>query len=116
MFSPNSTCVIQSSDGKSDDYGMPLPVLKTTERCTVVKLTLTIEKSSVRADSSASRGNAIEEEALSKILLTKNTKAQMNDIIILPECKLRIVGRIPRFDLQGRPDHVEVAAQFWSKA
>lgn len=113
MFQPNSKCIISSA--KSDEYGMPLAGAKFVEGCTVVKLKIVNEKSSVRADSSASRGNAREFESDANILLTKNTKAKIDDLIELPECKLRIVSKMPRRNLQGVLDHYEVTAQFWSK-
>ena len=114
MFVPNSTCYVERSQG-TDEYGMPIQGLKTPEKCTVVKLDMSSEKSSVRADSSASRGNAIELEAVSTILLTAKSKATIDDLIVLPECTLRIVGIMPRRNLQGVLDHYQVSAQLWSK-
>jgi len=116
MFKPNLTCRIQIASGKSDVYGQPIPGSYVTERCAVVKLEMSNEKTSVRADSSASRGNAIEEEAVSVILLTTETKANKDDLIEVAGVKLRIVARQPRFDVSGRLDHYEVRATMWSEA
>ncbi len=115
MFLPNQNCRIQLSSGKTDVYGQPTPSTFVRERCTVVKLVITNEKSSIRADSSASRGNAMELEAESVILLPKTTKARIDDIIEVENCKLRIMGLSPRRDLQGRLDHYRITAHFWSK-
>ena len=60
MFRPNQNCQIQKSSGKTDVYGMPVPGRKVNERLAVIELNLMAVKSSVRADSSASRGNAQE--------------------------------------------------------
>lgn len=116
MFKPNLKCRVQISSGKNDVYGQPIPGRYVNERCAVVKLNLSNEKSSVRADSSASRGNAIEEEAVSVILLPATTQANKDDIIEVAGVKLRISARQPRFDVSGRLDHYEINATMWSEA
>jgi hypothetical protein len=116
MFRPNIRCVIQLASGKNDVRGQPIPGPNVPERCAVVKLVTKNEKSSVRADSSASRGNALELEADSVILLTTGTRAQIDDIIIIGGYKLRIMAKQPRFDVSGRLDHYEINAAMWGKA
>ncbi len=116
MFRPNQTCRIQLASGKTDLYGQPTPGRTITERCAVVKLLLTNEKSSVRADSSASRGNANEMQAVSVVLLAPTTRAAIDDILEIAGHKLRIMGYFPRFDVTGRLDHVQVEAHVWSNA
>ena len=113
MFRPNQKCRIQLSAG-NDVYGQPKPAAYVSERCSIVKLILTATKSSVRADSSASRGNADEVQAKSVILLTANTKAKIEDIIEVAGAKLKIEGVFPRHDAQGRLDHFEINASIWS--
>jgi hypothetical protein len=114
MFKPNKSCRLQLSSGKSDKYGQPIQSVFTAERCSVVKLTSYSAKSSVRADSSATRGSASEFEADAVILLPPKTKANVNDILIVGGIKLRISGIRPRFDVQGNIDHKEIDAIFWS--
>lgn len=116
MFKPNLRCRIQIASGENDVYGQPIPGRYVNESCAVVKLQMSNEKTPVRADSSASRGNAIEEEAVSIILLTVKTKASKDDIIEVAGVKLRITARQPRFDISGRLDHYEVQATMWSEA
>lgn len=115
MFRPNLNCRIQLASGKNDVHGQPIPGRFVRERCAVVKLIISNEKSSVRADSSASRGNAMEEEAVSVILLQTITQAKIDDIIEVSGVKLRIVGRQPRYDVNGRLDHYEIHATMWSQ-
>jgi hypothetical protein len=115
MFKPNKTCRIQLASGKNDVFGQPIPGPFVTERCAIVKLEVSNEKSSVRADSSATRGNAIEEEVTSVILLAPTTRANKNDIIDVAGVKLRVVFKHPRFDVGGRLDHYEVRATMWSQ-
>lgn len=114
MFRPNQNCQIQKSSGKTDVYGMPVPGQKVNERLAVIELNLMAVKSSVRADSSASRGNAQEMEVSSKFLLAKNTVADIDDILIYGGNSFRVVSIFPRHDLQGRLDHHEVTCTYWS--
>lgn len=114
MFRPNQSCQIQKASGKNDVYGMPVPGLKKSERLAVVELNIMSEKSSVRADTSASRGNAQEMEVVSKFLLTKTTVAEINDILIYGGRSFRVKSMFPRHDLQGTLDHYEITCTFWS--
>ena len=114
MFRPNQNCFIQKSSGKTDVYGMPVPGAKVKERLAIIELNIASEKSSVRADTSASRGNAQELEVVSKFLLAKTTAAQINDILIYGGHSFRVKSMFPRHDLQGSLDHYEVTCTFWS--
>lgn len=114
MFRPNQNCHIQKSSGKNDVYGMPTPGAKVAERLAVIELNIMSEKSSVRADTSASRGNAQEMEVVSKFLLTKKTVAEINDVLIYAGHSFRVKSLFPRHDLQGMLDHFEATCTFWS--
>ena len=94
---------------------MPVPGRKVPERMAIIKLNMVAVKSSVRADSSASRGNAHEMEVVSKFLLTKNTSAEIDDILIYGSNGFRIISIFPRHDLRGRLDHHEVTCTYWSQ-
>lgn len=115
MFRPNKNCVLHKSSGKTDVFGQPLPSAKIPERCFIITLNLKNEKSSVRADTSASRGSARELQADAVLLMTKFSKAQIDDVIEIEGIKIRVVGRFPRHDLNGRLDHYEVAGTYWSE-
>jgi len=114
MFSPNLDCLIQLTSGKTDIYSQPIPGKLVKERCSIIKLMIENEKSSVRADSSASRGSALELETMSTILLTAATRGRIDDIVKLNGYSLRIRGMFPRFDLQGKLDHYQVDVSMWS--
>jgi hypothetical protein len=114
MFRPNKTCIVAVSSGKNDVYGQPLPARRVKEQCAVVKLTTASVQTNVRADSSASRGNARELTADAVILLTRFTAASINDIIEIEGIKLRVMAKHPRFDIRGVLDHVEVECTIWS--
>lgn len=112
LFRPNLDCVVVQSSGK-DVYGQPKPATRFKERCAVVRLQTTSLKSSVRADSSASRGSAQELVADTLLLLSKNTHARIDDVIEVAGKKLRVIGIHPRYDLLGALDHHEVEAMTW---
>jgi hypothetical protein len=114
MFRPNFNCQIQKTTGKTDVYGMPVPGRKYNERCSIIDLNVRNEKSAVRADTSASRGNAREFEANAKLLLTKNTAGEIDDMIIVNGAEFRIASKFPRHDLQGNLDHYEITCTYWS--
>lgn len=114
MFRPNLTCTISVSSGQTDVYGQPTPSTQVKERCAIVKLNIQNVKSSVRADTSATRGNARELTADSVILLAKNTVANIDDIIEVSGAKLRIMSKFPRHSVAGELDHYEITAAVWS--
>lgn len=114
MLRPNQICYIVKSQG-NDVYGRPLPGKRLRERCSVVKLIVNDEKSAVRTDSSASKGNAQEFVAESVILLTPQTTATIHDILEVRGVTLEIMGMHQRFNVQGVLDHFEVTGKIWTK-
>jgi hypothetical protein len=114
MFRPNQTCIINISSGKTDVYGQPLPARRSKERCAVVKLELTNLQTSVRTDSSASRGNAMEVVTNAILLFPKTTIASIDDLIEIAGAKLKIVSKHPRYSVAGDLDHYEIGAVTWS--
>lgn len=114
MLMPNQTCVLIKSAG-NDVYGQPIPGIQSRERCSVVSMPTADVKSSVRSDSSASRGNAHEEQVNGKILLTAVTRAEMHDILVIRGQKLKIDSVHPRWNAAGKLDHIEVTVSIWTK-
>lgn len=115
MFRPNQSCTIVIASGRTDVYGQALASRRVSERCAVVRLVTTNQKSSVRADSSATRGNADELVSDSLILLTKTTQANQDDLIEVAGMTLRILSKHPRFSVTGELDHYEITASIGSK-
>jgi hypothetical protein len=114
MFRPNKTCYVTVASGRTDVYGQPLAATKVREQCAVVRLLTTNMKSAVRADSSASRGNAKELVSDSLILLAATTVAGIDDLIEVSGAKLRILSKHPRYSVGGTLDHYEITASVWS--
>ena len=113
MFRPNQSCVIYTSV-VNDVYGKPSLGGPVRERCTVTTTLISAVKSAVRADTSATRGNAREINIDATVLMVKNTKARIDDILEVDGVKMRITGMIRRQDLQGNTDHYEVTGTYWS--
>ena len=114
LFNPNTTCVILKTSG-FNKYGEPIRQERITEKCALLDAGITLKKSSVRADSSASRGNAIEKIADYWLILLPTTKAEINDIIEIHGVQVKLVEMIPRFSLTGKHDHTEALCTMWNE-
>lgn len=113
IFRPKSRCVVIRNGG-NDLYGLPKPGIRHAERCSIVKFLVRNEKSTVRADSSASRGNAMELEADGVFLLTTNTVADIDDLVEINGHRMRVAARHMRFNAAGRHHHFEIHCTYWS--
>ncbi|MCY1369148.1 hypothetical protein D9M69_561690 [compost metagenome] len=113
LFKPNLDCLIHLANDQTDGYGRPLPATVVPERCAIVNLNLGAQKTSVRADSSASRGNAEEMVAVGEILLTRDTRASHNDVIEIYGIKYLIVGKSPQVSVRGELDHFLIQVVTW---
>jgi len=113
MFRPNLSCVVYTNLS-NDIYGKPSLSGAVNERCAIVSKTLSSVKSTLRADTSASRGNAREAHADVHILLTANTKAKINDVIEVSGTKIQVTKMEERRSLLGRVDHYEAIGIYWS--
>lgn len=113
IFTPKNNCVVIKNQG-NDLYGMPKQGIRKGEKCSIVKFMVSNEKSSVRADSSASRGNAMEMQADGVFLMRTNTAADIDDLIEIDEHRMRVMGRHRRYNAAGGFHHYEVHCTYWS--
>lgn len=114
MFVPNVACTIVSMDSPTDLYGQPTEQARVNTMCGVVRLEIGILKTSVRADSSASRGQAIERVAQSRLLFEPATKIKPNDRVIVNGFTLEVESIYPRHAIQGELDHWQVDLNLWA--
>jgi hypothetical protein len=112
LFRPNTDCVIVLP-GERDGYGQMQPGSRVKERCFLARVQRRSEKSTVRADSSASRGAAQENLITGQVLLAATTRAVIGAIVEAHNLKLKIVGMGERANLRGQLDHY-VADVAWS--
>lgn len=112
-FIPNNTGTLRRSRGTNiygehNDLGPPELV-----PCGIVKLLGSYEKTSVRADSTASRGTAVEEVILSKILFLPSQAPRIDDQFEVAGLVLKCVGVHPRYSILGKLDHHECDFDRW---
>lgn len=113
MYLPKNTCVITQTAGKTDVYGKPKPGVSFKERCAIVTIIGKDEKTTVRSDSSASRGNAHEILFDAVILFGPKTKSKLHDIVTINGYKLEIMASQPRYDIDGELDHYQNDLKIW---
>jgi hypothetical protein len=114
LLRPNLDCEIHRQDGGHDRYGKSLPGEVVRARCAAVKLLTRSRKTSVRADSSASRGNAREIVADALLLFPPHAELDEGDKVVVAGIELKVIGVFPRFDMAGRLDHNEVELNVWA--
>lgn len=114
MFKPNVSCRVHRSSGQTDVYGQPLPVTIVKERCAIINLNMKSLKTTVRADSSASRGAASEEVLDAFLLMMISTTAEIDDVVEVAGVKIRVTRKFPRHNLKGILDHYEIGGMMWS--
>ncbi len=115
MFIPNTKALVYSHRGYNlygePDFNEPVEV-----PCAVVKLDVISEKTSVRTDSSASRGNANETIAKSRILFASGYAVDIGDKIEISGVLLIIVSVFARLDVSGKVDHYDCSLEKWTQS
>ena len=114
MFRPNMIAMISTPTGPNlfgeSEYGTPEKAL-----CGVVRLVNKRDKTTVRADSSASRGNSDERTFDAKILFSPNREIFIGDKVQISGFTLRVMNCHPRYAVNttGNVDHYEVDLETW---
>jgi hypothetical protein len=113
MFRPNTKGWLERRSGYTID-GVPNFTEPKEVPCAIVHLIPTEEKTSVRTDSSASRGAA--EEVVGnrmKILFPVSVKPAAGDRFVIYGAAMRLISIEPRIAVNGRLDHYEAQAEMW---
>ncbi|MGE8141854.1 hypothetical protein ACQKOE_07750 [Novosphingobium sp. NPDC080210] len=108
MFRPNITAQLIRKGATRDIFGQPSYGAPAPLRCAVVRLTTDVVPSTVRADSSASRGAAEETTAQAVILVPATTAIAVGDVLELLGERIEVTGRHPRINTRGTLDHIEI--------
>lgn len=112
MLRPNVKCEISRQSG-FDAKGYPVYTSPVASKCSVVKMVVTSVKTSVRADSSASRGRAQEDVSDYILLFPANVEIDIGDRVNVMGRTLRAESVQTRFTITGRIDHYEVGLNEW---
>lgn len=113
MLNSNATCQVRKVTG-TDVYGKPKFGAPVTERCAVVKLKAQIVHTTVRADSSQSRGHGDEFVSTNTVLLSGKTAAALGDQLIVRGHLILITAMHDRLDVGGIVDHYEIGGEQWA--
>lgn len=107
-FRPNTTCDIYRKAG-DDIYGSIQYETKPRKTpCAVVTYDLATAKSSVRADTSGTRGRSDALEGVARFLFPRMVEIQTGDRVEKDGFTLEVIEVHPRRTVQGGLDHLEV--------
>ena len=104
-------CVVQRTSGH-DIYGKPKRLPPVNTRCAVVKLLTKRAKTTVRADSSGTRGHADETIENAKLLLPPGSLVEIDDRMVVLGVGLRVLSVEPMLTVMGKYDHLYVEATY----
>lgn len=113
MYLPKNVCTVTKASEEFDVYGKPIPGVSFKERCAIVAIVEKDEKTSVRSDSSASRGNSHEMLFDAVILFGPKTKTKIHDIVKINGYALEVMAQQPRYDIDGVIDHYQNELKIW---
>jgi hypothetical protein len=107
MFIPNIPCQIYRRTGLTG-FGKPTFTGPLPGMCGVIRLEEMSNKTSVRADSTASRGSAKETVTASRMLFPASLTLNAGDVVKVLGRTLTVQSTWPRHDVSGRFDHWQV--------
>lgn len=113
MFRPNLTCDVAVMTGQ-DLYGKRTYGDWVAKRFAIIKLEQSTDKTSVRTDSSASRGSAKEILADARFLFPKDVVLKEGDRIRFGNFTLTVKSVWPRHRVTGELDHWQVDCDIWA--
>lgn len=115
---PRTPCFILKHVDGYDRFGKPNNTYKRiASKCAIIHLYDETEKTSVRADSSASRGNAEETVADARLLFKPDVAMVKGDLVEIPmpgdSITIRVTRIFRRIDVGGKPHHLDVEGSLW---
>lgn len=102
-------CVVKSRTG-NNGFGEAVYSAPRQAKCAVLKLEKARQHSTVRADSSGTRGHAEEYIAEGRLLMKKNDPIKVDDYIEVNGLTLRVLSVRPRYNVFSKIDHLEIEA------
>ncbi len=113
MLNANGFCQIESVGDKFTVHGQPILGKAVRERCAILFVTRSLERTTVRADSSSSRGHGDEKTVAIRVHLDGNTVADVGDKLTVDNVAGRIVSMTAQRDVTGYVDHFKVECEAW---
>jgi hypothetical protein len=110
MFIPNNKAMVEFYVG-TDRHGKRRYSSPQRFPCGVVTMREESGKTSVRTDSSASRGSAKDELLQARILFPRNVRLNFGDRVTIMDFAMTVKGVHPRYNIPGQLDHWEVALE-----
>lgn len=107
MFIPNRTAYTRKRSTTTDAFGQYSFGDKQAVRIAVVRFDTKTDDSTVRADSSATRGNIKEYHTSGRVLVDKRHVPEWGDLLIIDKKVFRIMEVEPRYNVAGQLDHYE---------
>lgn len=111
-FRPNINALLEPVAQETDAYGQKSFGAAVTVRCASVSLKVKSEKTSVRADSSASGGQAEETLGTARFLFLPGV-VKLDDRVTVLGVRFRVLSVFPRISVGGKHDHDEVDCEAW---
>lgn len=78
-----------------------------------VRLVFDQQHTTVRTDSAATHGSAMEMTATCVLLFKPGTRVTVDDMLVVMGNKLRVIEKHPRYTVGGKLDHWQVKAVAW---
>jgi hypothetical protein len=107
MFRPNRICQFRPKMNQYDEYGMAMFAPTVSVPFALVRFDTKVDDTTVRADSSATRGNVKEYSASGRILVVKTFKPAWGDMVTFDGKVFKVKEVEPRYNVLGLLDHYE---------
>lgn len=107
-FTPNQAGILLRKLERRDIHGREFFAHGEPLALSVVRLSEMVEETSVRADSSASRGAGDMEILQAKLLVGPMVKIKKGDVVKFRGILIEIESVHERFDVFGKPHHLEL--------
>lgn len=107
MFRANRTCLFRTKSKEYDKYGQAKFSAPIKVRFALVRFDTKVEDTTVRADSSATRGNIKEYVASGRILVEKGFQPNWGDMVFFDNKTFYVKEVEPRYNVLGKIDHYE---------
>lgn len=108
MFFPNTHADLYVRSANANNFGRFTYTKRKGVPCAIVYLNVSAQKSSVRADTSGSRGQADQMQGDARILIPKTLVVEEGDVFFKDRLWLEVIEAEPRRNVLGQLDHYQI--------